>query len=80
MDRKDSDHTWLYFINPNGISLKNNGVEFKVICEDAKERDIDYTGILETKLDMMSPEDKDILHDQSRQTFEHSILQATSAP
>eukprot|EP00957_Ditylum_brightwellii_P036282 2747686-Ditylum_brightwellii.AAC.1 len=79
MNRKDTEHTQFYFINPNGISLKKNGIDFKVICEDAKERDIDYTCLSETKLDMMSPEVKNILHDQSRKTFKHRILQATSA-
>eukprot|EP00957_Ditylum_brightwellii_P080312 6108370-Ditylum_brightwellii.AAC.1 len=29
MDMKDLDHTWFYFINPNGISLEDNGVQFK---------------------------------------------------
>ena len=79
MDRKDTEHTQLYFINPNGILLKNNGVDLKIICEDTKKRDIDFTGLPETKLDTIPPEVKNILHNQSRKAFKHKILQATSA-
>eukprot|EP00957_Ditylum_brightwellii_P033853 2565592-Ditylum_brightwellii.AAC.1 len=80
MDIKDPDHTWFYFINPNGILLKGNRVQFKSICEDSKQRDIDYTGLPEIKLDMLNPSVQNILHDTTRHTFQYAIIQSTSAP
>eukprot|EP00957_Ditylum_brightwellii_P044735 3392122-Ditylum_brightwellii.AAC.1 len=80
MDVKDPDHTWFYFINPNEIFLKYDGVQFKAICKDSKQQDINYTGLPEIKLDMLNPSVQNILHDTTKQTFPHAILQSTSAP
>eukprot|EP00957_Ditylum_brightwellii_P029665 2241467-Ditylum_brightwellii.AAC.1 len=66
MDMKDPDHTWFYFINPNGILLKDKGLQFKPICEDSKQQDADYTGLPEIKLDTLNPSVQNILHDTTK--------------
>eukprot|EP00957_Ditylum_brightwellii_P109546 8354439-Ditylum_brightwellii.AAC.1 len=80
MEMKDPDHTRFYFINTNGISLKEDGLQYKSISEDAKQREREYTGLPEIKLDTLNPSILNIIHDTTKKKFQHAIVQSTSAP
>eukprot|EP00957_Ditylum_brightwellii_P077544 5892576-Ditylum_brightwellii.AAC.1 len=80
MEMKDPDHTRFCFINPNGISLKEDGLQYKSICENSKHTQRDYTGLPEIKLDTLNPAVQNISHNTTRKTFQHTIVQTTSAP
>eukprot|EP00957_Ditylum_brightwellii_P032852 2490823-Ditylum_brightwellii.AAC.1 len=41
MQRKVKDHTRIHMLNPNGISMEDNAVDFKLICECMNENNID---------------------------------------
>eukprot|EP00957_Ditylum_brightwellii_P196832 14996696-Ditylum_brightwellii.AAC.1 len=45
-----------------------------------RERERDYTGLPEIKLDTLNPSILNILHNTTRKTFQHAIVQTTSAP
>eukprot|EP00957_Ditylum_brightwellii_P130981 9991123-Ditylum_brightwellii.AAC.1 len=47
MDRKLDGHTRFHFLDPNGLSLADNGLEFKMLCNTVIENDIDHMGLME---------------------------------
>ena len=53
MDRKLAGHTRFHFLNPNGLSLADDGLEFNMLCNTVLENDIDHMGLMEVNLDTM---------------------------
>eukprot|EP00957_Ditylum_brightwellii_P037958 2870871-Ditylum_brightwellii.AAC.1 len=47
MDRMLDGHTQFHFINPNGLLLADDGLEFNVLCNTILENDIDHMGLME---------------------------------
>eukprot|EP00957_Ditylum_brightwellii_P166410 12667453-Ditylum_brightwellii.AAC.1 len=47
MDKKIEGHTRFHFINPNGLSLAREGLEFNMLCNTILEHDIDHMGLME---------------------------------
>ena len=44
MDRKSAGHTRFHFLNPNGLLLADNGLEFNMLCNTVLENDINQLG------------------------------------
>eukprot|EP00957_Ditylum_brightwellii_P157573 11993436-Ditylum_brightwellii.AAC.1 len=64
--RKPVNHTRIHMINPDGISLANNGLEFKMLCKESMANRTDYMGYMETNLDTMCGSITKAIHENAR--------------
>jgi hypothetical protein len=74
------DLTRLYFINLNGLSLKDKSVKFRELCEEIQASDIHLFAAAEHNLDTNKFAVRKCLQDTARKTFkQHSLQLATSS-
>eukprot|EP00957_Ditylum_brightwellii_P032289 2446235-Ditylum_brightwellii.AAC.1 len=67
-------------INPNGILLANNGLEFKMLCKESMANGTDYMGYMETNLDTMCRSITKAIHENTRKVFDQcKIVSASSS-
>jgi hypothetical protein len=69
----------VYVQNQHGINIKNNGHQFKELCEDTRLIQADLRGIVEHNLDTTNAEVRRSCTDIAKQTFPHHILEMTSS-
>ena len=79
MGRKLAGHTRFHFLNPNGLSLADNGLEFNMLCNTVLENDIYHMGLMEVNLDTMCGSVNKLLKDVSQKKFTHSQLNSASS-
>eukprot|EP00957_Ditylum_brightwellii_P163975 12484802-Ditylum_brightwellii.AAC.1 len=65
-------------INPNGIFLANNGLEFKMLCKESMANVTDYMGYMETNLDTLCGSVTKVIHEKARKVFnQYKIVSAS---
>ena len=65
MDKKLDGYTGFHFINPNGLLLAHDRLEFNMLCKTILENDIDHMGLMEVNLDTMCGSVNKLLKDVS---------------
>ena len=66
MGRQLAGHTRFHFLNPNGLLLADDGLEFNMLCNTVLESDIDHIGLMEVNLDTMFGSVNKLLTDVSQ--------------
>lgn len=77
---KEEDHTRVYVINLNGISLDRRGGQFDVICKVIKETQVDIFCGQEHNLDTTQPHIRSILFNTANQYWERNRLVTSTTP
>eukprot|EP00957_Ditylum_brightwellii_P170366 12967470-Ditylum_brightwellii.AAC.1 len=65
-------------INPNGISLANNGLEFKMLCKESMANRTDYMGYMETDLDTQCRSVTKVIHKKAKKVFNQCKIVSAS--
>eukprot|EP00957_Ditylum_brightwellii_P127922 9755447-Ditylum_brightwellii.AAC.1 len=65
-------------INPNGISLANNSLEFKMLCKESMANGTDCMGYMETNLGMMCKSVTKAIHKNPRKVFNQCKIVSAS--
>jgi hypothetical protein len=79
LSEKPDGITRCYAQNQNGVNLRDNGHQFKEICEDTRLIQADLRGLIEHNLDTTNLEVRQTCYDIAKQTFSHNILQMSSS-
>eukprot|EP00957_Ditylum_brightwellii_P198208 15103246-Ditylum_brightwellii.AAC.1 len=66
-------------INLNGISLANNGLEFKMLCKESMANVTDYMGYMETNLDTLCRSVTKVIHDNNRKVINQCKIVSVSS-
>jgi hypothetical protein len=69
----------LYFINLNGINLSKNGVQFKDICAEIQQANINIFAAAEHNLDTNKFDVRQILQRTAQQALPHHFLQTATS-
>eukprot|EP00957_Ditylum_brightwellii_P094774 7217274-Ditylum_brightwellii.AAC.1 len=66
-------------INPNGVSLADEALAFKLMCESICTQNSDYNGFMEHNLDTSCGKVTQTVHETMRKHFTHSKVTLTSS-
>eukprot|EP00957_Ditylum_brightwellii_P151892 11566891-Ditylum_brightwellii.AAC.1 len=80
MDNKDSNHTRIYFINPNGIAMSNQCEQHQKLYDTMNAHKFDYFGCPEINLDTTQQAVQQTLKKSTKAAFSQSSIQFGSTP
>eukprot|EP00957_Ditylum_brightwellii_P064981 4929347-Ditylum_brightwellii.AAC.1 len=78
METKNPAYSWFQFVNPNGISLKDDNLDITLLCETMLKYGTDHFGLLETTLDTMCHEVWERICDESKKRLQISNVNMAS--
>eukprot|EP00957_Ditylum_brightwellii_P176644 13454359-Ditylum_brightwellii.AAC.1 len=66
-------------INPNGILLANNGLEFKMLCKETMANGTNYMGYIEINIDTLCGSVTKAIHNNTRKVFNQCKIVSVSS-